>query len=481
MRRILLVMMMALLGGGIAVQAQTSNARVIDMWEALNMRSAPADDAAVVAELPGRTPLFVSGRTRDNRWYAAQTQDGISGWVASGYVELLSISRAELPILDASAPPPAPALPAAPAESEAPAAAPETPPDATDANARVSASLLNLRAAPETSAAVISRLPGGTGVQAIARSADTAWIQVQLGDGTTGWVAAAYLVTTLDFAALPVAGSEPVASAPDSQPAEAPSRSGLDAYFVLGANARPIFAQGQQMGNRANVFSKVGDSITAEEVMFRPFGYDRYTLGSYAYLQPTLDFYRNSSARTDNSFNNASLAARGGWTTASVLDPNLADRTVCEPGETPLACEYRLTRPAVALIMFGSNDVIWLQPDQYAYNLRAIVNITRDAGIIPVLSTIPPRRGYEDRTTFFNQLIRQIAAESGSSLWDYGAAMHTLPNDGLSQDGLHPSIPPEGFAQSANFTGDYLQYGYVLRNLTALHVLHRIRTEVIGG
>jgi SH3-like domain-containing protein len=449
------------------------------MWEALNMREAPSDDAAVVAELPGRTPLLVTHRTRDNRWYAAQTESGVSGWVASGYVELLTITQAELPIEGDSAPAPQ----AQPSQPEPGTEAAEEIPAAADANARVAAALLNMRSAPDTGASILAQLPQGTGLQAIARSADTAWVQVRLGDGTTGWVAAAYLATTLDFAELPIAGAEPVAAAPDGeiQPAAAPTASGLDAYFVLGANARPIFAQGQQMGNRADVFSKVGDSITAEEVMFRPFGYDRYTLGGFGYLQPTIDFYRDSSARTDNSFNNDSLAARPGWTTASVLDPNFASSAVCEPGETPLACEYRLTRPAVALIMFGSNDVIWLQPDQYAYNLRAIVNITRDAGVIPVLSTIPLRRGYEDRTTFFNQLITQIAAESGTSLWDYGAAMNTLPNNGLSQDGLHPSIPPEGFAESANFTGEHLQYGYVMRNLTALHALHTIRTQVIGG
>ncbi|MCA9913464.1 MAG: SH3 domain-containing protein, partial [Anaerolineae bacterium] len=361
MRRIILVMAILLMGV-FSVQGQAPNARVIEMWEALNMREAPSDDAAVVAELAGRTPLFVSGRTRDNRWYAAQTEDGVSGWVASGYIELLSISQNQLPILDASAPAPQPQPQTQETQPETSA---QAAPEATNINARVAAGMLNLRAAPDTRATVLSILPQGTGVQAIGRSADTSWIQVQMGDGTVGWLAAAYLATTIEFAALPVVGADPVPqqeTAGDTPPAQT-TTSNLDAYFVLGANARPTFARGQQLGNHANVFSKVGDSITAEELMFRPFGYDRYTLGGYGYLQSTIDFYRNSSARTDNSFNNESLAARGGWTTASVLDTNFANRAVCEQNETPLACEYRLNHPAVALIMFGSNDMIWLTTD----------------------------------------------------------------------------------------------------------------------
>lgn len=479
MRQIILVMVILLMGV-FAVEAQASNARVIEMWEALNMREAPSDDAAVVVELTGRTPLFVSGRTRDNRWYAAQTEAGVSGWVASGYIELLSISQDQLPILDASASQPQPE--SQNVQEPQVETVTEVLPEAAAINARVAAGLLNLRAAPDTNAAVLSILPQGTGVQAIGRSADTAWIQVQMGDGTVGWLAAAYLTTTIDFASLPVVGADPVPqqdTGVDVAPAQT-TTSNLDAYFVLGANARSTFALGQQLGNRANVFSKVGDSITVEEVMFRPFGYDRYTLGGYGYLQSTIDFYRFSSARTDNSFNNESLAARAGWTTASVLDVNFANSAVCEPNETPLACEYRLNRPAVALIMFGSNDMIWLTTDQYAYNLRVIVQMSLDAGVIPVLSTIPLRRDYEERSAAYNEIILRVASETGTSLWDYRSAMNTLPNNGLSQDGLHPSMPPEGFAESANFTGEYLQYGYVLRNLMALHVLHTIRAQVIG-
>jgi hypothetical protein len=55
-----------------------------------------------------------------------------------------------------------------------------------------------------------------------------------------------------------------------------------------------------------------------------------------------------------------------------------------------------------------------------------------------------------------------------------------LPDAGLSEDGLHPSAPPNPSVNGANFTGDNLRYGYVMRNLTALQVLDTLRREVLA-
>ena len=47
--------------------------------------------------------------------------------------------------------------------------------------------------------------------------------------------------------------------------------------------------------------------------------------------------------------------------------------------------------------------------------------------------------------------------------------MENAPNEGMSKDGLHPSFPPDSGA--ARFTAENLQYGYTIRNLSALQVL----------
>jgi hypothetical protein len=174
-------------------------------------------------------------------------------------------------------------------------------------------------------------------------------------------------------------------------------------------------------------------------------------------------------ARTGNSFYNTSLAAKAGWSSWSVLAPSLADKTVCGAYESPLVCEYRISRPAVALIMVGTNDVMGTPSDAYRANLQRIVGDTVNLGIIPVVSTIPPflRTGYEARADELNGIIVAVAQEFDVPVWHYWAALQPLPNRGLAPDGVHPSWSPG----PADFTAENLRYGYTVRNLTALQAL----------
>ena len=462
--------------------AQEPNARVVNMWEILNIRSVPSDDGAVVSEVTGRTPVFVIGRTRDNRWYQVRTVEGVSGWVASGFIELRTIEQSAIPIIFEPQSAPAVEPVAASEVTTVESAAPVVSDSVT--NARTTAALLNVRATPSTNGSLIMRLPINTRFQAIGRSADNAWIQAQLRDGAIGWLAAAYVSLEIDINTLPIVGAETVAVADapppetvtSNEPVQPPPPNG---YLIMGAATWQIFASGQAIGNQATVFSKVGDSITVNESMFTPIGYGQYNLGDFGYLQNTIRFFSTPTATGANSFAGISLAASSGWTTDTVLNPAFANPEYCRANESPLQCEYRLNRPAVALIMFGSNDVIAVPAEDYARNLRTITEFSITQGIIPVLSTIPPRRGFEDRTAFYNQLIREVAAQFGTPLWDYHAAMLTLPDAGLSEDGLHPSAPPNPSVNGANFTGDNLRYGYVMRNLTALQVLDTLRREVL--
>jgi uncharacterized protein YraI/lysophospholipase L1-like esterase len=459
MPRWILVILILLLSV-LAVQAQTANARVEAGWTNVNLRTEPSVHGAVVLELVGETPLIVTARTADYIWYQAQTLEGQSGWVASRYIQLL-VPQRNIPIFEA-----------APNPSEVTITAPVTISD--ESNGQVIAASLNLRNAPSVSGEVLAQLPERSPILIVGRSADGVWLYVEAADGLSGWLAARYVQADIAITSIPVVGAEQATISTNI-----PVVAGQANFFTLGQAAANIFARGQALGNRANVFSKVGDSMTAEDEMYRPIGYGVYNLGGYGYLQSTIDFFRAGQARTDNPFNNLSLAANGGWTSATLLDTNFANTSVCSAGETPLACEYRLSKPAVALIMIGSNDLVWIPVDQYAYNLRLIANISIEAGVIPVLSTIPSRFGFEARAVEYNQRIIGVAKELGLPLWDFYSVIMSLPNSGLSSDGLHPSTPPSRFADAANFTGDFLQYGYVQRNLTALQVLDILRTMVL--
>jgi len=73
----------------------------------------------------------------------------------------------------------------------------------------------------------------------------------------------------------------------------------------------------------------------------------------------------------------------------------------------------------------------------------------------------------------YNDIIRRVADESGSILWDYYADTITLPGSGIG-DGVHPSIPPDGRADI--FDSEHLQYGSTVRNLGALCILWELTT-----
>jgi lysophospholipase L1-like esterase len=157
-----------------------------------------------------------------------------------------------------------------------------------------------------------------------------------------------------------------------------------------------------------------------------------------------------------------------------VLNPANADPVNCFAGESPLVCEYRAVRPAVAIIMLGTNDVPGTPASTFEANMRRVIETTISMGVIPVVSTIPPmhRVGIDGRVEEFNDILARLTREHDVPLLDYWSALQGLPNDGLGSDGVHPSWAPNG--NSANFTSEYLQYGMTVRNLTALWALDAV-------
>jgi hypothetical protein len=129
--------------------------------------------------------------------------------------------------------------------------------------------------------------------------------------------------------------------------------------------------------------------------------------------------------------------------------------------------------------MFGTNDVGYVPLSTFRHNMERIVTISTEMGVVPILSTIPPRIGYDEQVSSFNQLIRQLSQEYQIPLWDYGLAMQVYMPGSLTFDGVHPSLPPRGADDAANFQPENLPYGYVLRNLSALHVLDALWHEII--
>lgn len=292
----------------------------------------------------------------------------------------------------------------------------------------------------------------------IGRDETAAWLQIALANGD-GWLMASALKIAGDPLLLPIASV-----APDAV---------LDGilFWNITPFAQDVFNLGQRLGNRANVVVKVGDSITVNRSFLHPFGEGRYDLSLYPDLQPVLDYFDLAAFKRD------SLAAGVGWRAADLL--RVGDvPPQCLPRESPLTCEYRLMRPAVALIMIGTNDVVTTTPDSYMQQLIQLVDTSIRAGVIPVLSTIPPQPRYDDRVRAFNRAIVQVAAVYRVPLWNYWLALRDLPNAGLASDGVHPSLPPN-MDDAGSFTPANLQYGSTWRNLTALQLLNRLLAEAM--
>jgi hypothetical protein len=346
--------------------------------------------------------------------------------------------------------------------------------------AQVIPDILNVRERPNLTAPVIAQLMRGDVVN-VSGWDGTVWVFVTPLDGAfTGWVdwdfldfPAGYDLTSLPVIDMMGANSAaPAAQSPTlpAVPVEIPA----DVMPVVGDQARAIFLNGQARGNRADVFAKVGDSITDMPMFLFAIGAGQQQLGDYADLQAVIDHFM----QTTNSFSRTSAAARGGWTSGDLLDPAQQHVPgVCGADESPLACEYRVLRPAVALIMIGTNDILdGVDGDTYRAHLETIVQTSIDSGVIPVLSTIPDNQIQPDwaaRVPEFNAIIRSVADTYGVPLWDYWLALQALPNTGLSPDNLHPSYDAAP-GTSAIFTADHLVYGFNVRNLTALLVLNAV-------
>jgi len=440
------------------------------------------DDNTVDA-LPRLQPVIVDAITADGAWLHVSTPENVSGWIASEGVEM-TFDPATLQVLAFS--PPSESAPAAVAVAQAAEAAPRafTP---GEANVKQDAGGLRLRQLPGTNGVILFNLQAGTPLDVQGRTTDSSWVLVAIPEGFTGWTASQYLDFSIDLQSVAaVAEPEPVPYV-ELEPPEGAIQAeiAIRQPQVAAAAPPPDTSAGNNSpaanvaaAPRSNIFTTVGDSLTDTSFFLRPLvnGYD---LGEYGYLLPTIQYY-NINTGYGNAFSRRSFAAKAGWSSLSLFEAgHLAPQ--CNPGESSVACEFRLTRPAVAIIMIGTNDAPAHSASLYRENMEQVINTALQYGVIPVLSTLPPRAdGHNSRILEYNEVIRQLSQQYSTPIVDLYIGLQNLPNQGLSSDGIHLSVPPAGAAGTVNFTRENLLYGTTVRNLTTLQVLHRMRQQ-LGG
>jgi len=242
----------------------------------------------------------------------------------------------------------------------------------------------------------------------------------------------------------------------------------------ISENAKQIYADGLARGNNPNTFAKVGDCMTHTPYFLEPIGQGEYDLAEYEDLQTVIDTY---SLEELNSFARESQASAGGFNSASVLDSMWANPEFCEAGETPLECEFRTMQPSIALIMFGTNDVYYLDEASFDFFMRSIVVETIRNGTLPVLSTFPHRPEFPEKSVLYNQIVAKVAQDYDVPLINLWLALEPLLNKGIDEvETTKMSVPAGG--EVCAFIGPNLEAGFTVRNLLTLQALDVVLKSV---
>lgn len=164
--------------------AQEAANRVIVNTGALNIRSGPSVNTAVLGTVWGGTELAVTGRNPGTTWWRVESAFG-TGWVSAYYVVFRGV------------------FDAVPVVAE-PAGMPEIP------TAIVNTGRLNVRGGPGVEYAVLTSVPGGTKMAVTGRHPTLPWMRVE-GDFGVGWVRILYTIFRGDWNVIPRV-TEPVGS-----------------------------------------------------------------------------------------------------------------------------------------------------------------------------------------------------------------------------------------------------------------------------
>jgi Tol biopolymer transport system component len=199
------------------------------------------------------------------------------------------------------------------------------------------------------------------------------------------------------------------------------------------ARAIEIYKTGLAMGNNPHAFSKAGDCQNIREAFMGYFDIpDRHNLQDYQNLQETVDNF-------SGYFNTDGQAVMGGFTPATVLTPLWANPNVCKPGESPLECELRITKPIIVFISF---EVWWegRTPETYEKYMRQIIETVITHGAVPILAT---KADNKEGNQSINLTTARLSHEYNLPLWNFWLAAQSLPNHGLDpvrNDGFHISM-----------------------------------------
>ena len=161
---------------GVVTQAQTaapSQPGTATAIDAVEMRSAPADEAGILSTIPAIEVVSLTGQAQDG--FLEVTFNGQQGWADAAYLQVADNTASAVQLQGANAP----------------AAAPAPPTTAAPGSQAVATNNVNLRSQPSYSATILSIVPAGTSVSLTGSQAN-GFFNVRV-NGQAGWIDAQYL------------------------------------------------------------------------------------------------------------------------------------------------------------------------------------------------------------------------------------------------------------------------------------------------
>lgn len=223
---------------------------------------------------------------------------------------------------------------------------------------------------------------------------------------------------------------------------------------------KTVYAQGLAEGNNPHSFSKIGDCQNVVS-MFLPFDLQPYyRLGdTYSYLNPVIEQFSGSWMRE-------SEAVRGGYNVATVLSPFAYDKgELCGTDESPLVCEFRLNKPSIAIISMET----WTSKrptDIYEGYLSQVVEYVLAQKAIPILAT---KADNFEGDQSINAAIARVAFKYDIPMWNFWAAVQSIPSKGLTEDNFHLTVGKNFFDDPVE-----MEKAWPIRNLTALEAINSV-------
>jgi len=283
--------------------------------------------------------------------------------------------------------------------------------------------------------------------------------------------------------AAPTSTPEPLpTSSPQVEATAAPtdSRALADYPIVpeISAHAREIYQAGIAQGHNPQVFSKVGNCMTASPDYLVPFTNGKYDLGQYASLQPTVDYFQAAIIREDNGAKLDSFSTPAWPPPAASPPPARSTRS----GRTRVLQERRDAsglripgeQPVDGVDPVWHNDVQYLEADKFESYMRSITEQTIEANVLPVLITFPPLPDRLEKTEQYNQIVARIAVEYDVPLINLWGALVDMPGYGVDPEHFTKlTTPADGCALCFNDTN--LKSGITTENLVMLQSLDVLR------